>query len=106
VPIPNNEHVAGDPYSMKLLVRMVGLPQRGENRSPAQLRTLWNQQSLTDLRTPARSRRCPARVGSVVMHKARGLATDPSCQTSRRHGRQPRSPRTSDQIGRRTYLVR
>ncbi|QCX81968.1 IgA Peptidase M64 [Streptomyces sp. YIM 121038] len=35
-------------YSVQELVERVGLPRRGENRSPQQLRDLWKTQSLTD----------------------------------------------------------
>ncbi len=35
-------------YSVQQLVERVGLPQRGESRSPQQLRDLWKGQGLTD----------------------------------------------------------
>ncbi|OUL32313.1 hypothetical protein BV375_09655 [Nostoc sp. 106C] len=51
-PIPYNGELPGEQpstnYTVEVLVEVVGLPLRGESRSPAALRTLWASQLLPD----------------------------------------------------------
>ena len=47
-PIPYSHQTSSNEntYTIELLVRIVGLPLRNENRNPAQLKALWGSQSL------------------------------------------------------------
>jgi hypothetical protein len=49
-PIPYGDPLKTDrtEYTLELLIRRVGLPERNENRDPATLRNLWSSQSLND----------------------------------------------------------
>ncbi|MEU4617033.1 hypothetical protein [Streptomyces umbrinus] len=52
VPIPSIplfQKAAQNSYNMQQLVELVGLPKRGENRTPKLLRELWTRQGIPDL---------------------------------------------------------